>query len=112
VELVGLLAPDPGLDRLTVLEPVHQYVEAVEVLAFHGRRGVLQRHGVLVIAQGMNELSLERASGRLGQLHEVRENGVPPPIVPGDRKSTRLNSSHRTISYAVFCLTKKRQKRN
>src|SRR5207248_5191414 len=23
---------------------------------------------------------------------------------PGDRKSTRLNSSHRTISYAVFCL--------
>src|SRR5207248_6564438 len=25
-----------------------------------------------------------------------------------DRKSTRLNSSHRTISYAVFCLTKKK----
>src|SRR5207248_7921598 len=28
--------------------------------------------------------------------------------VVGDRKSTRLNSSHRTISYAVFCLKKKR----
>src|SRR5207248_11252379 len=27
-----------------------------------------------------------------------------------DRKSTRLNSSHRTISYAVFCLKKKKQK--
>src|SRR5437867_8857532 len=26
---------------------------------------------------------------------------------PLDRKSTRLNSSHRTISYAVFCLKKK-----
>src|SRR5207248_9793287 len=26
----------------------------------------------------------------------------------GDRKSTRLNSSHRTISYAVFCLKKKK----
>src|SRR5207248_11116351 len=26
-----------------------------------------------------------------------------------DRKSTRLNSSHRTISYAVFCLKKKKQ---
>src|SRR5207248_11624195 len=26
---------------------------------------------------------------------------------PADRKSTRLNSSHRTISYAVFCLKKK-----
>src|SRR5690606_41952759 len=44
---------------------------------------------------------------------------VPPPIVyakdcrygpvhtPSDRKSTRLNSSHVKISYAVFCLTKK-----
>src|SRR5437867_10875302 len=29
-----------------------------------------------------------------------------------DRKSTRLNSSHRTISYAVFCLKKKNSKRS
>src|SRR5437879_8238799 len=29
----------------------------------------------------------------------------------GDRKSTRLNSSHRCISYAVFCLKKKTQKK-
>src|SRR5438067_7295187 len=29
-----------------------------------------------------------------------------PP--PGDRKSTRLNSSHVSISYAVFCLKKKK----
>src|SRR2546430_6983939 len=28
----------------------------------------------------------------------------------GDRKSTRLNSSHSQISYAVFCLKKKKQK--
>src|SRR5437764_6393403 len=28
-----------------------------------------------------------------------------------DRKSTRLNSSHRCISYAVFCLKKKKQNR-
>src|SRR5215210_8730023 len=28
----------------------------------------------------------------------------------GDRKSTRLNSSHRCISYAVFCLKKKKKK--
>src|SRR2546422_1127150 len=32
---------------------------------------------------------------------------VPPP---GDRKSTRLNSSHGYISYAVFCLKKKKKK--
>src|SRR5690606_40517530 len=29
---------------------------------------------------------------------------------PGDRKSTRLNSSHVKISYAVFCLKKKKTK--
>src|SRR6266508_4725159 len=29
-------------------------------------------------------------------------------VVNGDRKSTRLNSSHVAISYAVFCLTKKK----
>src|SRR3712207_6918433 len=29
----------------------------------------------------------------------------------GDRKSTRLNSSHANISYAVFCLKKKKKKR-
>src|SRR5438105_10106830 len=30
----------------------------------------------------------------------------------GDRKSTRLNSSHEWISYAVFCLKKKKKKTN
>src|SRR2546430_10303998 len=30
-----------------------------------------------------------------------------PPLRPEDRKSTRLNSSHSQISYAVFCLKKK-----
>src|SRR3989475_3304272 len=30
-----------------------------------------------------------------------------PPPGSGDRKSTRLNSSHSQISYAVFCLKKK-----
>src|SRR3712207_7422926 len=34
---------------------------------------------------------------------------VPEPLrVVGDRKSTRLNSSHANISYAVFCLKKKK----
>src|SRR5438128_3705365 len=41
----------------------------------------------------------------------VRDNPVPPGTVlltgTGDRKSTRLNSSHGSISYAVFCLKKK-----
>src|SRR2546422_5193111 len=32
--------------------------------------------------------------------------------INGDRKSTRLNSSHGYISYAVFCLKKKRYKKS
>src|SRR2546430_7553039 len=35
---------------------------------------------------------------------------IPP--VSADRKSTRLNSSHSQISYAVFCLKKQKQQRN
>src|SRR5438552_9757167 len=33
-----------------------------------------------------------------------------PPAAGRDRKSTRLNSSHQIISYAVFCLKKKKKK--
>src|SRR3712207_7790836 len=34
--------------------------------------------------------------------------GAQHHLVAGDRKSTRLNSSHANISYAVFCLKKKK----
>src|SRR5690348_18030665 len=33
-------------------------------------------------------------------------------LMTGDRKSTRLNSSHPSISYAVFCLKKKNESNN
>src|SRR5438034_6784251 len=35
---------------------------------------------------------------------------IEPVVTWGDRKSTRLNSSHTVISYAVFCLKKKKKK--
>src|SRR5438132_3431739 len=37
---------------------------------------------------------------------------VPPEPPDRDRKSTRLNSSHTVISYAVFCLKKKSKRLN
>src|SRR2546422_1247055 len=40
-----------------------------------------------------------------------RVNASVRSIQEGDRKSTRLNSSHGYISYAVFCLKKKKKKR-
>src|SRR5690348_17620479 len=36
---------------------------------------------------------------------------VPAAVLLVDRKSTRLNSSHPSISYAVFCLKKKKNKK-
>src|SRR5207248_9744046 len=55
-------------------------------------------------ARILREDHLPRRSGLLqsghGHLH-----GAGGDVRP-DRKSTRLNSSHRTISYAVFCLKK------
>src|SRR2546427_7003921 len=58
--------------------------------------------------------ALHRGRAREGVRNRARlpERGdvaVPQPRVHhGDRKSTRLNSSHSQISYAVFCLKKKK----
>src|SRR5690348_17585192 len=46
---------------------------------------------------------------RLDELPEPFR-GAGLRIEAGDRKSTRLNSSHPSISYAVFCLKKKKKK--
>src|SRR3712207_7639886 len=40
-------------------------------------------------------------------LDDSDRRDCPDDERPGDRKSTRLNSSHANISYAVFCLKKK-----
>src|SRR3712207_7937660 len=46
-------------------------------------------------------------TGRLDLLRDLFSTVVVPPAFVRDRKSTRLNSSHANISYAVFCLKKK-----
>src|SRR5438309_11820977 len=50
---------------------------------------------------------LARISNRI--VNEVK--GVNRVVLDIDRKSTRLNSSHSSISYAVFCLKKKKNKK-
>src|SRR2546422_8526234 len=52
-----------------------------------------------------------RAEGALGVRSGAGRLGEVPPHRGGlDRKSTRLNSSHGYISYAVFCLKKKKKR--
>src|SRR2546430_8082598 len=52
--------------------------------------------------RGSIRASRSRALTRAGELAQVRNELA-------DRKSTRLNSSHSQISYAVFCLKKKKK---
>src|SRR2546430_17579815 len=51
--------------------------------------------------------SPNRADAHVWALAELFPALVKPPKKEADRKSTRLNSSHSQISYAVFCLKKK-----
>src|SRR6516164_1928301 len=66
--------------------------------------------------RGTRELSQMRRLDCGGLHARIVRDGVPameaispgiPPFVERARKSTRLNSSHSSISYAVFCLKKK-----
>src|SRR2546426_9845242 len=62
-------------------------------------------------ARARAEISSQGARGPRrvrGGLRVVGHGPRPPPRL--DRKSTRLNSSHLVISYAVFCLKKKKNK--
>src|SRR5947209_17207572 len=60
-----------------------------------GRRGILS-----------TQQDSEFVKGRLGRTPSLLARCLPTPSE--DRKSTRLNSSHANISYAVFCLKKKK----
>src|SRR3712207_8401542 len=53
---------------------------------------------------------LSRLARRVAHLRRGSRVVATPP--GRDRKSTRLNSSHANISYAVFCLKKKKKKNN
>src|SRR3712207_6874433 len=50
-----------------------------------------------------------RQGRRVGPRGDAVDLHVRHPGAAGDRKSTRLNSSHANISYAVFCLKKKKE---
>src|SRR5205807_9955738 len=89
--------PYPTLFRSLCLQPLsqglHQRLVGESSPQFEGLPA--QHLGPLRPGPGA-----ERASLRTG--------GTTPLPAAGDRKSTRLNSSHLVISYAAFCLKKKK----
>src|SRR3712207_8743399 len=77
----------------------------------------LSLHDALPIFGGVSvtrdfEEGLPKVPGPGGDLNQVwtnlLDNAADAVAGGGDRKSTRLNSSHANISYAVFCLKKKK----
>src|SRR5438105_6241708 len=82
----------------------------------HDEGGGLLRDAVRdVAARRLDQLGCFRpGERRQGAGHDIRLSRQRAlPLGDGrDRKSTRLNSSHEWISYAVFCLKKKKNKNN
>src|SRR5699024_11690564 len=78
----------------------------VRALVFLGIRPASAVDGLLVVGDGEHAVAdrhaLIQADAGQSVCHGIAE----------DRKSTRLNSSHVSISYAVFCLKKKKIKKN
>src|SRR5256885_9373962 len=83
------LFPYPTLSRSLVGRPVAAH------RLHHAGDGIGHTEGAPLFGARADFLALLRG---------VREPAAAGPL---DRKSTRLNSSHLVISYAVFCLTKK-----
>src|SRR3712207_7439934 len=75
-------------------------------------RSEIEERLQFLVDVGLDYLSLGRSSATLsgGESQRIR---LASQIGSGltDRKSTRLNSSHANISYAVFCLKKKKWRR-
>src|SRR5437879_1273951 len=76
---------------------------------FSADRGFSAQEVEVAALVGLEHVIEEEAAVPPG---EVGRLGLPPraatgKLIVGDRKSTRLNSSHRCISYAVFCWRKK-----
>src|SRR2546430_3642975 len=76
-------------------------------------RGRPARHGRASGAAGggLRHGALRHSAGVRGARARPRDGDRVARRIAADRKSTRLNSSHSQISYAVFCLKKKKEKK-
>src|SRR3989454_765272 len=95
--------------------PLHQHdvvvLRALEYKLLSGARDEVGHHRVHRDAPSFDEdarLPCRHETGPMAALHErITQLQLRGHL---DRKSTRLNSSHLVISYAVFCLKKKKSK--
>src|SRR5207302_8549027 len=68
-------------------------------------------YGTIILSVSPVTLCFVISAARMGRGSSTTQASFETPFrSTGDRKSTRLNSSHVKISYAVFCLKKKKKK--
>src|SRR2546427_7952472 len=87
---------------LTILQLTHQGGPAGSTQSIFNLSEHLARRGHRVLVGCRDDVLLARLA------RAARLDVVPFDFTRLDRKSTRLNSSHSQISYAVFCLKKKK----
>src|SRR5690349_23089467 len=93
------LSPYTTLFRSGLLRGLRRPVRARDAHGAAGRAGPRLRQGREIAV--LPAAAQRRAARLRGPAYAALLRGAPHP---GDRKSTRLNSSHVEISYAVFCL--------
>src|SRR5437667_2385840 len=111
-------APEAGHATFNFKAAITQMVQrnASDLLLKVGRPATIRVNGELV-ALDSSPLKPEELKSLAEQImtpRQVKEfaEHKEADFAIGDRKSTRLNSSHITISYAVFCLKKKKKTKN
>src|SRR2546426_345018 len=96
-----LATPHEG--RMVLVGDRLWYPSADESIILHD-----QRRGPDEVCAAVEQIDPRLGPALLGQLgHRIGGRALEPHEL-GDRKSTRLNSSHLVMSYAVFCLKKKK----
>src|SRR5207248_11694638 len=98
----------PHSSPLFPYTPLFRSISLFFTEIFEGKHGdALLRNDFACVAGNKLALKNVRCCQHGDDNHGGRQRAVGKPTAPllfrGDRKSTRLNSSHRTISYAVFC---------
>src|SRR3712207_7483249 len=113
VTLIGYLGRDPEVRDIATGQVVNISLATSEIWTDRNgeKREWVEWHQVAIANEKLGNLALERlrkgsrvyVEGQLQTRRWMDDEGTER-----DRKSTRLNSSHANISYAVFCLKKKK----
>src|SRR5437762_10486470 len=102
-------APRPWIDSRS--DPAVGDRQKLFVFGEPEKSGALQPEKLAETSEPRSERLVHLGAGKVHErAGEAGEQLLEAEALAQDRKSTRLNSSHRCISYAVFCLKKKKIK--